>query len=215
MTRMDGRWRLATDSEIRGRLLAVVYELRHANGGWVPISEINFAGLVPINHDAIRTVGDHLRQAGLIEWDPGLGSRAAGHARITGRGVDVVEKKVASSIDLVLPMGAPDLSVRVPPAEPWVGDTPFEIKVQNELDLEWQRFNNEWLFKWHALGYGGKVEVDAFDGQKIHYGGIKFGDQQQAVFWQAIGRYLNHKVHDYFKRWETETVVCLIILCKR
>jgi hypothetical protein len=83
---------------------------------------------------------------------------------------------------------------------------PFELSSENELHIEWQRFANAWLFKWHGMTYeGGVTDVDDFRGGRIHYGGIKFGYQQQQVFWQAIERYLLLKVHEIFKRWDTET----------
>src|SRR5262249_16594988 len=40
---------------------------------------------------------------------------------------------------------------------------------------------------------------------RIHYQGIKFGYQQQQIYWQAIGRYLNSKIHEVFKRWDSDT----------
>jgi hypothetical protein len=86
--------------------------------------------------------------------------------------------------------------------------TPFELSLENDLHIEWQRFANDWLFKWHGMTYdGGVTDVDDFRGGRIHYRGIKFGHQQQQVFWEAVERYLIHKVHEIFKRWETETAV--------
>lgn len=29
--------------------------------------------------------------------------------------------------------------------------TPFELTLQSELDVEWQRFANKWLFPWHGM----------------------------------------------------------------
>lgn len=84
--------------------------------------------------------------------------------------------------------------------------TPFELSLESELNREWQRFANEWLFQWHNLNIEGHaVDVDRFDGGRIHYGGIRFGSQQQQVFWQAIGLYLNQTIHGTFKRWDVET----------
>jgi len=84
--------------------------------------------------------------------------------------------------------------------------TPFELSLGNDLNIEWQRFANQWLFKWHGLTYeGGKVDVDDFRGGRICYGNAKFDDQKQQIFWQALERYLFSKVHEIFKRWETET----------
>lgn len=84
--------------------------------------------------------------------------------------------------------------------------TPFELTLENELNVEVQRFNNGWLFKWYGMTYeGGQTDVDDFRGGRIHYAGIKFGHQQQQIFWDAIDRYLDQKVHETFKQWDTET----------
>src|ERR1700722_12642580 len=29
--------------------------------------------------------------------------------------------------------------------------TPFELSLENDLHIEWQRFVNEWLFRWHGM----------------------------------------------------------------
>lgn len=84
--------------------------------------------------------------------------------------------------------------------------TPFEVSLESELSIESTRFANEWLFKWHNLNIPGHtVDVDRFDGGQIHLGGITFGHQQQQIFWQAIGLYLNRKIHEIFGRWDAET----------
>jgi hypothetical protein len=94
-----------TDAEIRGRLLKVVYDLRHSNSGWVPLSDMNMAGAEPVTSQMIDTICQHLADAGLIEWKPLRGTEglAAGMARIKGPGVDVIEGKGPSSINLTLP----------------------------------------------------------------------------------------------------------------
>jgi hypothetical protein len=85
--------------------------------------------------------------------------------------------------------------------------TPFELAIQSELDVEWQRFNNEWLFPWHNLNIEGRiVNVPNFQGAgRITIGGTLFQGQQQDIYWQAIARYLNQKIHEVFRRWEAET----------
>jgi hypothetical protein len=84
--------------------------------------------------------------------------------------------------------------------------TPFELSLERELNVEGQRFDNQWLFKWYGMTYaGGVTNVDDFRGGRIHYGGIKFGHQQQQVFWQALERYLLLQVHDTFSKWDAET----------
>jgi len=84
--------------------------------------------------------------------------------------------------------------------------TPVELSIDAELNVELQRFDNDWLFKWHGMTYeGGKTDVEDFRGGRIHFAGIKFGEQQQAIYWQAIDRYLRQKAHAVFKQWEVET----------
>jgi hypothetical protein len=84
--------------------------------------------------------------------------------------------------------------------------TPFELGLENDLNVEWQRFANDWLFKWDGMTYaGGVTDVDDFRGGRIHYSGIKFGHQQQQIFWQALERYLLAKIHEVFNRWALET----------
>jgi hypothetical protein len=85
--------------------------------------------------------------------------------------------------------------------------TPFELAIQVELAVEWQRFNNEWLFPWHNLNIEGRiVDVPNFQGAgRITIGGVLFQGQQQDIYWQAIARYLNQKIHEVFRRWDTET----------
>jgi len=83
---------------------------------------------------------------------------------------------------------------------------PFELSLESDLNVEWQRFANEWLFKWHGMTYeGGVTDVDDFRGGRIHYGGIRFGGQQQQIYWQAIDRYLNQKIHSTYKDWDERT----------
>src|SRR5260221_8833786 len=84
--------------------------------------------------------------------------------------------------------------------------TPFELSLQNELDIEWQRFANKWLFPWHNINIPNQiVEVEDFRGGKIAVGGIVFQGQIQQVYWQAISRYLIGKVHETFRKWDDET----------
>jgi hypothetical protein len=84
--------------------------------------------------------------------------------------------------------------------------TPVELSIEAELNLETQRFNNDWLFKWHGMTYeGGKTDVADFRGGRIHFSGIKFGYQQQTIYWQAIDAYLRQKTHAVFKQWDADT----------
>jgi hypothetical protein len=84
--------------------------------------------------------------------------------------------------------------------------TPFELRLSNELDVEWQRFDSEWLFQWHNIKSERRnVDVPDYRGGRITLGGIRFGGQQQSIYWQALGRYLNGKVHEIFDRWDQQT----------
>lgn len=83
---------------------------------------------------------------------------------------------------------------------------PFDLGLQNDLEVEKRRFADEWLFRWHNLNIEGKsVDVDRFDGGKISYSGIRFDSETQRVFWQAVTRYLKNYVHQTFDRWSKET----------
>ena len=84
--------------------------------------------------------------------------------------------------------------------------TPFELNLQNELEIEWQRFSNKWLFIWHNINIRNRtVDVDDFRGGRIHVGGVPFEGQLQQIYWQAIGRYLIATIHNIFRRWDEDT----------
>jgi hypothetical protein len=80
--------------------------------------------------------------------------------------------------------------------------TPFELSLGHELDIERQRFDSEWLFQWHNIKSEQRiVDVPDYRGGRISMGGIRFEGQCQSIYWQALGRYLNGKVHEIFQRW--------------
>ena len=84
--------------------------------------------------------------------------------------------------------------------------TPFELNLRHELDIERQRFDNEWLFQWYNIRSEKRiVDVPDYRGGRIAWGGIRFEGQSQLIYWQAFGRYLNCKVHEVFQRWDRET----------
>src|SRR5665213_2028713 len=84
--------------------------------------------------------------------------------------------------------------------------TPFELSLGHDLDIERRRFGNEWLFRWYCLNMEGRtVDVPSFDGGRITIGGVRFEGQAQSIYWQAIGRYLNGKVHETFQKWDHDT----------
>lgn len=85
--------------------------------------------------------------------------------------------------------------------------TPFELSLQHDLEVERQRFDSDWLFKWYGMTYeGGQTNVEDFKGGRIAYGGILFEGSPPLVFWNAVERYLVQQVHKAFQRWEKETV---------
>jgi hypothetical protein len=84
--------------------------------------------------------------------------------------------------------------------------TPFELDLSNELEVERQRFANEWLFRWHSINIPDRVvDVEDFRGGRIYVGGVLFEGQLQQIYWQAIERYLLAKVHAVFRKWDEET----------
>ena len=84
--------------------------------------------------------------------------------------------------------------------------TPFDLRLDHELNREALRFANEWLFPWHNINIENRVvKVDDFQGRFIQVGGIVFDGQIRKIYWQAIQRYLLIKIHDAFKAWDTET----------
>jgi hypothetical protein len=63
---------------------------------------------------------------------------------------------------------------------------------------------NEWFFPWHSLGYGGRVDVDDFNGRRIRIGGIKFSGSTELVYWSTLRRYLANKINTTFEAAESE-----------
>ena len=87
-----------TDAELEGRLLSHFYNLRHRNGGIVPVTEEILSGGEPISREAIAGVCRELGDVGLIEWTPYLPGHVIGSARIRGPGVDAVERGSSASL---------------------------------------------------------------------------------------------------------------------
>ena len=82
---------------------------------------------------------------------------------------------------------------------------PFELGLQNKLEVEKRRFASDWLFRWHNLHTQARaVEVENFAGGRISYSGVPLNSQMQSVFWQAVTRYLLNFVHQTFDRWAKE-----------
>jgi hypothetical protein len=84
--------------------------------------------------------------------------------------------------------------------------TPFELNLGHELDIERQRFDSEWLFQWYNIKSDRRiVDVPDYKGGRITVGGVRFEGTAPLIYWQALGRYLNGKVHEIFRRWDQET----------
>ena len=84
--------------------------------------------------------------------------------------------------------------------------TPFELHLQNGLDVERQRFANKWLFPWHNINIPGRiVDVEDNRGGRFSVGGVAFQGQLQQMYWQAIDRYLGARIHETFRQWNEET----------
>lgn len=98
--RLDINHMTIKDDDIRGVLLNHLYELRHNNGGWVPISEIILSPhMVEIR--VIFAVCQQLADLGLIGWMTHAGQH--GIAKITGKGVAAVESGESSEISVRFP----------------------------------------------------------------------------------------------------------------
>lgn len=114
-----------TDAELRGRLLSHFYNLRHNSGGYVPVSDMILSGTERVTLEAIGGVCRQLGEAGLIEWTGYLGrGPEIGSARITGLGVDAVERGNSASLAIRFPNVEPrDLPAALPTTqEPVAGD---------------------------------------------------------------------------------------------
>lgn len=84
--------------------------------------------------------------------------------------------------------------------------TPFELKLARELDVEFLRFANNWLFHWYQINQRDRaVDVEDFKGGRIHFGGVTFEGQPQHIFWMAVERYLLKQVHEIMQAWDVET----------
>lgn len=127
-----------TDLELRGLLLSHFYGLRHSNGGYVPVTSIILSP-EPVSDDVIAGVCRQLADVGLIDWTAYLQGPTIGSARITGSGVDAVERGSSPSIEIRFP----SKNASAPSSPPPTNDAPVppvaidairsalsEIKVQ-------------------------------------------------------------------------------------
>jgi predicted nucleotide-binding protein len=118
------------DSELRGKMLAVFYDRRHNNDGWVPTSEMDFGAM--IDRRMVGSIGGQLADASLIRWKPLTGAAegfVVGMGQITAFGVDVVEGTRRSPINIDLP-GKP----MPPPLPAIIGENPNDTPPTEEKD---------------------------------------------------------------------------------
>jgi len=116
------------DGELRGYLLKHCYDLRHYNGGTVPVTSVIFGGTEAVTDSKIASIARQLADAALISWRPRPREEAdfiIGEAAITAHGVDVAEGTRIASINIGLPAAskaemtsAAPLEMHGSPAEP-------------------------------------------------------------------------------------------------
>jgi hypothetical protein len=93
-----------TDAELRGRLLAHFYGLRHSNGGYVPVDDLIISGTEPVSPEAIEGVCRQLAELGLIQWTGCIGhGPRIGSARITANGSSAVELGSWAGVNIQFP----------------------------------------------------------------------------------------------------------------
>jgi hypothetical protein len=110
-----------TDGQMRHALLSHLYRLRHSNGGFVPVDDMIITGIGPVTFEAIGNVCRQLPEAGLIEWTGYIGQgRTVGSARITGSGVDVIEREISPNNEIRFP--STDAAT---PSPPPINDAPM------------------------------------------------------------------------------------------
>lgn len=110
------------DAEIRGRLLRIFYDRRLNAGGRVPVSDMELSSHGVISAEMIVSACTHLAEAALIRWEPTAGGVVVGIGRITGHGVDVINRLAAPSVAI-----APVPSTAVTPDLPLHGINPTRI----------------------------------------------------------------------------------------
>jgi hypothetical protein len=119
-----------SDAELRYRLLSHFYRLRQSNGGFVPVDDMIITGTESVTREAIGGVCRQLGEAGLIEWIGYLGQgHTIGSARITGSGVDAVERGSSPSIEIRFPL----TNAPAPSSPPTINDAPMSDAALTEI----------------------------------------------------------------------------------
>jgi hypothetical protein len=120
------------------------------------------AGTEPVSREAIGRVCRNLWEAGLIEWNPTIGqSHTVGHARISARGTDAVERRSAPGIDIQFPNSAPER-----PTETGLKRDPRLIQ---ELLEKLEAYPAEYGDAFTVNGDDPLLAVDGFTSGQINY----------------------------------------------
>lgn len=117
-----------SDADLRYRLLSHFYRLRHSNGGYVPVAGIILSP-ESVSDSAIAGVCRQLADAGLIEWTAYLQGPTIGSARITGSGVDAVERGSSASLQIRFP----SKNGSAPSSPPMTSDAPMSDAALTEI----------------------------------------------------------------------------------
>ena len=123
-----------TDALLRGVLLKRLYDLRHLNGGRVPLSDIDLSGLEQQRPEVVGSICTQLAEAGLIEWKPLIdnsGSVVQGVAKIVALGIDVVDGHTTSPVAIAYPSN--DITEEI------INNASLEGISPNRI-LNWERF---------------------------------------------------------------------------
>jgi hypothetical protein len=150
-----------TDGELRHKLLAHFYRLRHSNGGYVPVDDmiIPVTGTSSVTLETIGNVCRQLGEAGLIEWAGYIGQGpTVGRARITGSGVDVIESENAPNNEIRFPF-----SNASAPSQPPAHDAPLSGAALTEIREVVSAVKTELPVL--TLSNSGKAEITADIGQ--------------------------------------------------
>jgi len=161
---------------------------------------------------AIASVREYADKCAAMFWERQEGGKAFGNKQRAidqvrlQRVIDDAVNEIQATKQVFASKSGQAQSVAPPPVPERVPTTPFELKLATDLDIEFQRFANKWLFPWHQINIPNRsMDVEDFKGGRIRFGGILFDDQPQQIYWLAVGRYLSLKAHEIMQSWDVET----------
>lgn len=141
-----------TDEELSGRLLQHFFNLRHNNGGYVPVDDMIISGTEPVSLEVIGSICRRLEEDGLIEWTGYLGQGPViGTARIKQRGIDIIR-----------PGGEHDINFRFSKKENETTNT-RDTSVRDRPDTMSIPTNGEWMSAREALDFLTSRGMNAID----------------------------------------------------